>query len=447
MAMRHDGSGEVRGGRQLRRRQFLGLAAGSASALLLAACGQAAAPSISEAPASGTAAGGAAAPAAVENTPVTLTMWGNHPEWKDRVLAILAEFEKDNPTIKVTFDPKPGDTYQTALNTALAAGEAPDLIGLFPGPALDEAANSGQIMDLTGKVPLERLNSVAQAASQVGDKVFGVPIVGMYTVGLYYQPKIFGKYNLQPPATWEEFVETAKTLKDNGEAALIMPAKDGIVPYFFYTMACCSVIGPAGYEQLRKGQITLTDEKLVQAMELTRQLADYYQEGALSTGYVEGKALFAREQGAMMIGGSADYAGYREVNPEADLAVVPFPAPASGGFPATVSGMELVYGVNSKSQHADAAITLLSYFMQDKAAQMVADGITLATVKDIVPSDNPVMAQMVAAAKNDVRVWYEVPSTAGVFDFFTSQSQQLFTDAVTPAEFAKMAQETIKPEA
>lgn len=426
-------------GTLLSRRRFLKLAAASASLMVLSACGQASAPLADQA--------ATAAPAGGSAEPVTLTMWGNHPEWKDRVLAILAEFERENPSIKVAFDPKPGDTYQTALNTALAGGEAPDLIGLFPGPALDEAAKSGQILDLTGKVPLERLNSVAQAASKVGDKAYGVPIVGMYTVGLYYQTKLFSKYNLTPPSTWEELLETSRLLKEQGEVALIMPAKDGIVPYFFYTMACCSVFGPEGYEQLRKGALKLTDEGPLKAMELTRQLADYYQEGALSTSYVEGKALFAREQGAMMIGGSADYAGYLEVNPQAELGVVAFPAPAAGGFPATVSGMELVYGVNSQSKYQEQAIALLTYFMQDKAAQMVADTITLATVQGVASAKSPVMAQMVAAAQHDVRVWYEVPATAGVFDLFTSQSQQLFTDAVTPAQFAQTAQEAIKPEA
>lgn len=421
----------------LSRRQFLQNLAGLAAVATVAAC---AAPApISESQSTGSS--------AASSAQAELTMWGNHPEWKDRVLAILDEFAKANPTIKVTFDPKPGDTYQTALNTALAAGEAPDLIGLFPGPALADAAKAEQILDLSDQVDVTRLTPTAQEASKAENKVYGIPIVGAYTVGLFYQKAIFAKHNLTPPATWEDLLAVAQTLKDAGETPMIMPAKDGIIPYFFYMHAACSVFGPEGYAKLRQGQIKLTDEDVVKAMELSRQMADYFQEGYLSTSYVEGKALFARERGAMIIGGSADYSGYREVNPDVDVSVVAFPAPASGGFPSTTSGMELVYGVNSKSQAPDAGFTLLNWFMSDKAGQMVADNITLSTVKGILPSNNPVLAEMVKAAVNDVRVWYEVPATAKVLDLFTTQSQQLYTDEVTPAEFAQLAQDAITPEA
>jgi len=410
-------------------------------ALFIAACGAQPAPESAPAPAE-------EQPAAEQSSSdevVTLTMWGNHPEWKDRVLAIIDAFEAEHPNIKIEFEPKPGDTYLPALNTALAAGEAPDLIGLYPGPALAEAANSNQILELTGKVDVERLTQSAQDASKVGDKVWGIPAVGAYTVGLFYHKKMFEENGLEPPTTWDELMAVSEKLQAADITPMIMPAKDGIIPYFFYTMAVDSILGLEGFEKLTKGEIKLTDADLVQATQLTYDMAKYYQEGYLSTSYVEGKALFAREQGAMIIGGSADYSGYLEVNPEVNVSVVAFPPPAGSGVPITTSGMELVYTINSQTEHPDEAITFLNWFTTDEAGQMVADNITLATVQDIVPSDNPVLAEMVQAAKNDVRVWYEIPATAAVLDLFGTQSQQLFTDEVTPEEFSQMLQDSIKP--
>lgn len=381
----------------------------------------------------------------VSDEVVTLTMWGNHPEWKDPVLEIVEAFEAEHPNIKIEVDQKPADTYPVALNTAVAASEAPDLIGFYPGPALAEAANSGQILELTGKVDIELLTPSGQAASKVDDKVWGVPAMGAYTVGLFYHKKIFEEHGLKPPTTWEELISVSEKLKEAGVTPMIMPAKDAIIPYFFYIMAGSSVLGPEGYEKLTKGEIKLTDEELVQVAQLTHDMAEYFQEGYLSTSYVEGKALFAREQGAMMIGGSADYSGYREVNPDIDVGVVAFPPPAGIGAPATTSGMELVYAVNSQTEHPDEAITFLNWFTTDKAGQMVADNITLTTVQGIAPSDNPVLAEMVQAAGNDVRVWYEIPATAGVLDVFGTRGQELFTDAITPEEFSQMLQDSIKP--
>ncbi|MFC2029740.1 extracellular solute-binding protein [Chloroflexota bacterium] len=383
--------------------------------------------------------------AEVSDEVVTLTMWGNHPEWKDPVLAMVEAFEAEHPNIKVEVEQKPADTYPVALNTALAGGEVPDLIGFYPGPALAEAANSGQILDATGKVDSERLTQSAQAASMVGDKVYGVPGMGAYTVGLFYQKGIFEEAGVEPPTTWEELMSVSEELRAAGVAPMIMPAKDAIIPFFFYIMAVDSVLGPEGYDKLTKGEVKLTDEELVQATQLTRDMVENFQEGYLSTSYVEGKALFAREQGAMMIGGSADYAGYREVNPDVDVGVVAFPPPAGSGMPVTTSGMELVYAVSSGTEHPDEAMTFLNWLTSDEAGQMVADNITLSTVQGIVPSDNPVLAEMVRASENDVRVWYEIPATGGVLDVFGTHVQELFTDALTPEEFSQLAQDSITP--
>ena len=64
---------------------------------------------------------------------VTITMWGNHPEWRDPMLEILAAFQESNPGITVEFTAIPGGDYPTKLQTALA-GEAPsDVLGLLEG--------------------------------------------------------------------------------------------------------------------------------------------------------------------------------------------------------------------------------------------------------------------------------------------------------------------------
>ena len=257
---------------------------------LLAAC---AAPApTTEATEAPQAAAETAAPAEV----VTLTMWGNHPEWKDRVTPIIAAFEAEHPNIKIELDQKPTDQYAVALNTALAGGDAPDLIGFYPGPALAEAAKASQILDLTGKIDIDRLTASGQDASKVAEKVYGVPAMGTYTVGLFYHKKMFEDNGLTPPTTWEELKNVSEKLKAAGITPMIMPAKDAVIPFFFYIMAVDSILGPDGYQKLVKGEVKLTDEQLLQATQLLKDMTQYYQEGYLSTSYAEGKALFAREQ-------------------------------------------------------------------------------------------------------------------------------------------------------
>ena len=60
--------------------------------------------------------------AAAQPTTTTLSFWHNHPEWKDRVIAILKRFEADHPTIRIDLQEMPTTAYTARMQTALAAG-------------------------------------------------------------------------------------------------------------------------------------------------------------------------------------------------------------------------------------------------------------------------------------------------------------------------------------
>lgn len=376
---------------------------------------------------------------------VVLTMWHNHPEWKDRVEPILARFEELHPGIKIQLEEITGTNYDARLNTALAAGEAPDLFGLNPGPQTAEAAAAGYAVDLTDRLDISGLTDSARAAVLIDDKVYSAPILGSYTVGLYYHRKIFDEHGLTPPSNQSEFMALCDTLRAKGITPMIAPAQDGIIPAFLYMMMVSSVLGADGFDEVRAGTRKFSDPDAVKAAEFLQQSYSCFQEGALATPYVEGKAIFALGQGAMLEGGSADYAGFLETNPSVDVGVVPFPA-VDGGIPATVTGMEKPYLINSKSEHVDEAVTFLQWMMSTEPAQMVVDTITLTTTKGIVPSDNRVMKEMIEAGlSNDVRVFYELPETAGVFGVVQQNAAALFLKEMTPQEFADLVQASVEP--
>ena len=61
----------------------------------------------------------------------------------------------------------------------------------------------------------------------------------------------------------------------------------------------------------------------------------------------------------MQVAGTADFSGYREVNPEADLGFIAWPGPEDGKY-ATNTGMELLYTVSRfASPEAQEAATKL----------------------------------------------------------------------------------------
>lgn len=410
---------------KLSRRDFLKLSATAGMALgaasLLNACG----------------AGGASAP---EASP-TLRMWGNHPEWKDPLLANLAVFEKQGG-VKIELEPKPGPEYVQLLNAAFQAGEGPDLPGIVPGPLLDEFLKNNYIMDLTGKVKIDNLVGHAQERVQRAGGLAGVPFA-KFTVGLFYHTDIFDELGLSAPRTWDELKSVSDELLAAGHTPLLMPAKDGVIPSFYYLLASGSVIGPQGIQELLDGKRKLTDPDIVASLDYLVSLSDYFPEGYASIGYADGKASFARGDIAIALGGSADYSGYLQVNKDVKLDFAAFPPPsASEGFPVTVSGLELIYGVNPQSEHTDKAIEFINWLTTPEASQLFANNVALPVVQGVIP-DQPIWAKQVEEAKYDMPFMREIIETAPVWNVLTSNMQAVLLGEMSTAELSQQAQDAL----
>jgi raffinose/stachyose/melibiose transport system substrate-binding protein len=376
----------------------------------------------------------------------TISMWGNHPEWKPVLDQIIAEFQKTHPSIKVDLSYKPGPAYTAALTTALAGGAAPDAIGWIEGTTIRTGASSKQIIPLDGKVPINALIPAARAQVQFGGHVWGAPLAA-YTVGIYYQRPIFKKYGLKPPTSWPEMMAVSQKLLDKGVTPWSMPAKDMIIPYFFYHMAATSILGAKGFQDLRRGTRKLTEPQVVKAAQLMIDMEKYYNNGYQAVAYAEGKALFAQGQTAMIIGGSADYTGYKQVNPKVDVGVFGFPSPKRG-IHVTTTGMELLYTVNAKSSHQPEATALVQWLPSKAAQQMVADQLARPITIGVVPKgagrDARVKREMVLAGSPDVPVWFDLPETGGTLDAVIAGAG-IFTGDLTAQQFAQKVQASIKP--
>ncbi len=377
----------------------------------------------------------------------TITMWGNHPEWKDPMEEILQAFQKANPDVAVQFTAIPGPDYPTKLQTSVAGGAPSDVLGELEGSIIVQASAGGDLpyLDLTGKVDVSQLTDTARSQVEVGGKVYGAPLAS-YTVGIAYQKPIFQKHGLTPPKTWAELKDVAQKLKDAGETPIVLGAKDGVHPYFMYIGLVSAVLGPDGFAQLRRGERKLSDPDLVAAAQLLLDLQPYYQPGFQATDYVTAKAIFANGKGAMEVAGTADFTGYRQVNPNADLGFIAWPGPSEGLY-STNTGMELLYTV-SKTASADkqaAATKLVAWLATKEAQQLVSDKIALPVNKEVTGSSDPIRQETVAARGKDVTVWYDLPETNKTLDQTSKIQGGLWTGRLNAQQFAEQMQSVITP--
>lgn len=381
---------------------------------------------------------------------VKASIWGNHPEWKDPMQEIIDAFQTANPNIQLELTMLTGPDYTTKLQTAVAGGQPSDIIGIGAGDIINKWVPSGDppFIDLTDAVDISGLTDAAKLQVVVDGRTYAVPLAA-YTVGVATNNTVLAKYNIAPPTTWDELKAAAQTISEGGDAGLVLGGKDWVHTFFMYIGLASSVLGFDGINQIRSGERKLTDPDLVAAAQLLLDMQPFYNAGFQATDYATAKAIFANGQGAMMVAGTADYTGYREVNPNADLSFVAWPGPAAGQS-ATTTGHELLYGVSkfSSPEVQAAATTFVAWLATTDAQQLVSDKIALPINVNVTSSVDPIrQATITAASGGDVPVWYEIPELAAVGTAVQDNFGALWAGELDAAGWAAVMQAAVVPSA
>lgn len=138
------------------------------------------------------------------------------PQFTDFFNQLIAQFEKENPTLKVRWVDVPWADMERKILTAVSAKTAPDVVNLNPNFA-SQLASRNAWLTLDEKVPSETrqlyLPNIWQA-STLNDKSFGIPWYLTTRVAIY-NTKLFQQAGVsQPPATYAELAQAAKQIKD-----------------------------------------------------------------------------------------------------------------------------------------------------------------------------------------------------------------------------------------
>lgn len=386
---------------------------------------------------------------ALAQEPMTVTMWGNHPEWKEPMEELIAAFEAAHPDVVIDFSTVTGDQYGAKIQTAISGGETSDIFGDLEGSVIVRVNAGGELpfIDLTDKVDISGLNDTARGQVEIDGRVYGCPLAA-YTVGLAINNQVFADAGLTPPTTWDELISTAEALQAAGVAApIVLGGKDWVHPYFMYIGLASSVLRPEGVQAVRDGERSLTDPDVVAAAQLLVDLMPFYNAGFEATDYTTAKAIFANGQGAMMVAGTADFTGYYQINPDADLSFVAWPGPEAD-MTATTTGFELIYTASSFSppEKQEAAAKFVNWLATAEAQQIVMDKISLPVHKEVTESTDPIRAETIAASAGvDVPVWYAVPELNGSVIATQENHGGLWTGRISPQEFSEIQQAAVVP--
>ena len=289
---------------------------------------------------------------------------------------INALFTATHPNITVKFSAWDPTVYDAITTGNLAGGTGSDIIFLWSYDKGRLLYDSGYLTDLTKIIP--NLTSFPivplNAWSTESGVTYGVPSVGV-THGIYYNKAIFNKYQIQEPATWDEFIAACEKLRLAGETVIAQGAADNswiLNRVIFCGLGANFYGGESARQGLMKGTMKLTDANFVDAFEAVNSLVKYMPAGYKTLGYEDSKVLFASGKAAMFIGGSW------EINVLQKLGAT---SSTTGWFapPVKKAGDKLQYcfqldagiGLNKNSRHSAEAIEYIKWVSGSEYATAV----------------------------------------------------------------------------
>jgi raffinose/stachyose/melibiose transport system substrate-binding protein len=197
--------------RPLSRRNFLGLAAGTAAGLALAGCG-------SSGPSGSGGGGGAAAGGA--------TYWFLTGAPGEQIRqASVDRFNEANPEAQIKATTFQNDAYKTKIKTAIGAGQAPTIIWGWGGGGLRSYVQASQVEDLTSwfaenAAVKDRLFASSFGAATIDGKIYAMPAETVQPIVLYWNKKVFEKVGAEPPQSWDDIMSLVPKFNNAGVAPI-----------------------------------------------------------------------------------------------------------------------------------------------------------------------------------------------------------------------------------
>jgi alpha-glucoside transport system substrate-binding protein len=326
--------------------------------------------------------------------------------------AVLDGFKEANPDVTVNYT-SAGDQLPTQLSTAVEGGNPPD-IAVLPQPGLMTdfvGKNALQSLDFAKDDIQTNLGDSAVELGSVDGTLYGFLFKAANKSTVWYNVAAFEDAGVEPPTTWDEFLEAAKTINASGVPAYSIGGADGWTLTDLFENIYLRSAGAEKYDQLSKHEIPWTDQSVKDALtEMGKVLGDTGNivggtAGALQTDFPTSvtNVLSANPKAAQVIEGDfVPGAVEHGLKPETDFNVYAFPEIGDSGA-AVVGGGDTVVMFND----SPAAQALVRYLASAEAAEIWAGRGGFASLnKEIDTSVYPdAITQTTAGALSEAEVF------------------------------------------
>lgn len=326
----------------------------------------------------------------------TLNFFQFKGEAREDFEQIIADFEAENPDIDVVQN-QVADA-DTIIRTLLVKDKAPDVITLNGNGNFGRLAQAGVFYDFSDEPVLTTINPAVQdILADLGNKEGEVNSLGYVNNanGIIYNADIFEEQGIAVPETWDELIAVCEQLQDAGiqpiyatlaDSWTSVPSFNGLGAYavqdgFFDEMR-------AEGENVGADSAASLEKDFAEPLNRELELYAYAQEGYRGATYDDGNAAFARGEAAMLLQGIWAVNGIKQVNPDINAAIFPYPADAADDS-LIVSGVDVTVTMGRDTPHREEALRFIEYlFRPDVQERFAASQNMIPSVTDAALSDD-----------------------------------------------------------
>jgi raffinose/stachyose/melibiose transport system substrate-binding protein len=392
-----------------------------------------------------------------------LKLW--HYESPDSAMGVawnqaIKEFEQTHPGVKVKFEEKGFEQIQKTAPMVLNSKDAPDILEYNKGNATAGLlAKQGLLTDISAEAAKRGWDkqlspNIAETAKydakgiMGGDKWYGVPNYAEY-LQVFYNKKLFDKYGVKVPTTFEEFTAAMDTFAKKGVTPLANGGAEYPAQQYLYQLALSKADRPwVDRFERYTGKVDFHDPAWTYA---ATTFSDWVNKGYIAKSSVSAKAedagtSFIAGKYPMFFSGSWWYGRFEKEIKNFDWDTFLWP-----GTKMTLGSSGNLWVVPKGSENKKLAYDFIDITMKKDIQNLLADngGVPVAAdpngVKD--PKNKKLIQNYQTLVGNDGLGFYPDWPAPGYYDVLVAGTQKLMNAGAAPDKvldsFAKPYEENL----
>ncbi len=365
------------------------------------------------------------------NRGVTLTYWpAPNPQEIELADSLVRYWNDRNPHIQVRMQPIPvGQSTEEVLLAAIAAGTTPDVCSnIWPGGLHD-------YIDAGGLIPLDRFDDfftvldermprdILDAFRSAEGHYYQVPWKTNPVMMLYNKDILRIAGYTDPPATYSEYIEIGKAIRDidrSGSRHGLWMGQRDIRPIWWqrlFDFYPFYIAASGGRTLFQDGEIDIVNEYAEKVLDFFQQV---YKEQLFPRTFTHGRDLFLQGNVATNFAGSWQIATIRRYAPDFALGIAPIPVPDGYEGPVYTYGDYKNISIFSTTRYPEEAWEFVKFLIEARHDLLLLEITDQIPVRDDLLR-NELFAEYFERNPEIIHFAEQAPYTRGVDEIFDLQ--------------------------